>query len=116
MIEPQVAGNVDKEAQANESLDFAVQIWSKASPIILVGGYSVDKANRASETALEDEPAALASGRHFNSNSDLPFRLESNLDLTQHQRDSFHKVRIPDSYIVYAFSEAWIQKGSWGVV
>lgn len=78
LIKPRVAGNVDKEAQTDESLDFEIQMWSKASPIILAGGYSVEKANLVLETALKDEPVVFAFGRHFISNTDIPFRFKNN--------------------------------------
>lgn len=78
LIKPRVAGNVDKEAQTDESLDFEIQMWSKASSIILAGGYSVKKANLVLETALKDEPVVFAFGRYFISNPDLPFRFKNN--------------------------------------
>lgn len=112
LIEPQVAGNVDKGVQAGESLDFAIKIWSKANPIILAGGYSLEKVIRALETTCSDEPVGFAFGRHFISNPDLPFRLENNLPLAQHRIDGFYTAKSPEGYIDYAFSEPWRVRGA----
>lgn len=105
LIEPRVAGNVDKATEEKESLDFAIKTWAKASPLVLAGGYTLDSASRALQTTLKGEQVAFAFGRHFISNPDLPFRLLNNLPLTHYERDTFYKVRSPDGYTDYGFSE-----------
>ncbi|KAM5344272.1 hypothetical protein ACJ41O_012809 [Fusarium nematophilum] len=113
LIEPRVAGNTDKVASEAESLDFGVKAWNKSSPIILAGGYSLDKANHALATDLRDEAVAFAFGRHFISNPDLPYRLANNVPLTHYQRDTFYMVNSSDGYTDYSFSEPWeMEKGS----
>ncbi|CAM1502191.1 Fc.00g041750.m01.CDS01 [Cosmosporella sp. VM-42] len=110
LIEPRVAGNADKVEQEEECLDFAIKMWDRAGPLILAGGYTLDKANLALETNLKDEAAAFAFGRHFISNPDLPFRLANQIALTRYQRDTFYKVKSLDGYTDYAFSESWNEK------
>ncbi|KAE8377277.1 hypothetical protein BDV26DRAFT_217407 [Aspergillus bertholletiae] len=107
LIEPRVSGNADKAPREDESLDFAMRAWGKAGPVILAGGYSLEKANRALESNLKEKNVAFAFGRHFISNPDLPFRLANNLPLTSYERATFYKVRSPDGYIDYPFSSSW---------
>ncbi|EWY83436.1 hypothetical protein FOYG_13251 [Fusarium oxysporum NRRL 32931] len=107
LVEPRIAGNVDRETDDKESLDFALDAWGWVGPVILAGGYTAEKANKALETSFEDQPVAFAFGRHFISNPDLPLRLARNLPLAPYQRDTFYKVRSADGYTDYPFSEAW---------
>lgn len=110
LVEPQVAGNMDKTAEAGESLDFALKTWNKSGPVILAGGYSLQRANRALETNLRDETVAFAFGRHFISNPDLPYRLANNIALVEPERDDFYRVKSPKGYIDYGFSDSWKAK------
>ncbi|KAI1620004.1 hypothetical protein EDD37DRAFT_182397 [Exophiala viscosa] len=110
LIEPRVAGNADvdnKESQA-DNLDFARAAWQKSSPIIIAGGYTPKNAGEALDTVFKDDDVAIAFGRYFLSNPDLPFRIAKNLPLTPYQRDTFYKVKSPDGYTDYPFSEAWL--------
>lgn len=104
LIEARVSGNVDNAMVLSESLDFAFQAWKGAGPIILAGGYNLERATRALENELKDESVAFAFGRHFISNPDLPFKLANNIALTPYQRDTFYKVKSPHGYIDYPFS------------
>lgn len=111
LIEPRIAGNVDRDVdEEKESLDFALEAWARSGPVVLAGGYTADKANKALETRLKDEPVAFAFGRHFISNPDLPLRFAKDVPLTQYQRDTFYKVKSEDGYIDYPFSEAWMKE------
>ncbi|KAJ4264379.1 hypothetical protein NW762_005577 [Fusarium torreyae] len=112
LIEPRVAGNVDKEVDDKESLDFALETWAQSSPVVLAGGYTLDKANKALETTFKNQAVAFAFGRHFISNPDLPFRLASDIPLTKYERDTFYKVKSLDGYTDYAFSKAWEEQRS----
>ncbi|VUC32181.1 unnamed protein product [Clonostachys rosea] len=107
LIEPRVSGNADKQTSSGETLDFAIKAWNKASPIILAGGYSLAKVEEALETRLKDEDVGFAFGRHFISNPDLPYRLANNIPLTHYHRDTFYKVKSPDGYTDYSFSDKW---------
>ncbi|CAH0015772.1 unnamed protein product [Clonostachys rhizophaga] len=107
LIEPRVSGNADKQAGSGESLDFAIKAWNKAGPIILAGGYSLAEVEEALETRLQSEDVGFAFGRHFISNPDLPYRLANNIPLTPYQRDTFYKVKSPDGYTDYSFSDEW---------
>ncbi|KAF4997964.1 hypothetical protein FGRMN_3484 [Fusarium graminum] len=110
LVEPRIAGNVDRETSNEENLDFAMQAWAEAGPVILAGGYTAEKANAVLETSCKDKPVAFAFGRHFISNPDLPFRLASGIPLTHYQRDTFYKVESPDGYTDYPFSTSWEER------
>ncbi|KAF4450805.1 putative NADPH2 dehydrogenase chain OYE2 [Fusarium austroafricanum] len=107
LIEPRIAGNVEREADDKESLEFALNTWGQSGPVILAGGYNAEKANKALETSCKEKPIAFAFGRHFISNPDLPFRLASDAPLMAYQRDTFYKVKSKDGYTDYPFSEEW---------
>lgn len=57
-------------------------------------------------TTLQDEIVAFAFGRHFVSNPDLPFRLRKDIPLTHYNRETFYKVKSPQGYTDYTFSDA----------
>jgi NADPH2 dehydrogenase len=107
LIEPRISGNTDRLSEKIESLDFALEAWQQSGPIVLAGGYTADKANKALDTNLRGETVAFAFGRYFISNPDLPFRLVNNLALTHYNRETFYKAKSPDGYNDYAFSESW---------
>ncbi|KAF4465887.1 NADPH2 dehydrogenase chain OYE2 [Fusarium albosuccineum] len=107
LIEPRVVGSVDRPVDDVESLDFALKAWGRAGPVILAGGYTLERANRVLNTDLKGEPVAFAIGRHFISNPDLPFRLANDIALTQYRRDTFYKIKSADGYTDYTFSEEW---------
>ncbi|KAF5008480.1 hypothetical protein FDECE_5239 [Fusarium decemcellulare] len=107
LIEPRVVGSVDRAVHDLESLDFALKAWGRAGPVILAGGYTLERANRVLNADLKGEPVAFAFGRHFISNPDLPFRLANDVTLTQYQRDTFYKVKSGDGYTDYLFSDEW---------
>ncbi|KAK7433306.1 hypothetical protein QQZ08_000245 [Neonectria magnoliae] len=110
LIEPRVSGNADQATDDTETLDFALEAWQKAGPVILAGGYTLQKANEALGTFLKDQDAAFAFGRQFISNPDLPFRLANDIALARYDRDTFYKVKSPDGYTDYSSSEAWREK------
>lgn len=107
LIEPRVSGNADRASADVESLDFALEAWAKAGPVILAGGYTGKKADEALQTKLKDQPVAFAFGRHFISNPDLPFRIFNDVGLTHYQRDTFYKVKSKDGYVDYTFCSSW---------
>ncbi|RGP77188.1 putative nadph2 dehydrogenase chain oye2 [Fusarium longipes] len=111
LIEPRIAGNMDKTVNDDEeSLDFALEAWAMSGPVVLAGGYTAEKANEALERRFKDEPVAFAFGRHFISNPDLPFRLARDIPLAKYDRGTFYKVKSPDGYTDYPYSEEWIEE------
>ncbi|KAG8685939.1 hypothetical protein FRC09_014450 [Ceratobasidium sp. 395] len=87
--EPLVAGDSDSDpahGNARESNDFARDIWAPR-PFISAGGFTL---NSATKLVSERENEAVAFGRLFISNPDLPERLLSGAALTKYNRATFY--------------------------
>ncbi|RFU81394.1 aldolase-type tim barrel [Trichoderma arundinaceum] len=102
-IESRVSG-IDY-TDGTESLDWAWAIWDKV--IIATGGY-------LPETALElvanypNKDIAVAFGRRYVANPDLPFRIQRGIELNPYDRGSFYKVGAPEGLIDYPFSKEYL--------
>jgi N-ethylmaleimide reductase len=86
IIEPRVKGNVViVEGQAPTASQRLRKIFK--GRIISAGGFEPDTA----EAILDQGDAdAVAFGRHFVSNPDLPLRIKENLPLTDYDRNTFY--------------------------
>ena len=102
LVESRISGNADVEA--TEKVNFLVDIWGKTSPVFLAGGFKPDSAKRAVDEEFADNDVAIVFGRHFISNPDLPYRIRENIPLAPYDRDTFYKVKSPDGYNDYPFS------------
>ncbi|MCU1323284.1 MAG: NADH:flavin oxidoreductase/NADH oxidase [Acidobacteriaceae bacterium] len=86
IIEPRVKGNVViAEGQASIAAESLRKIFK--GKIVAAGGFEPDTAEAVIEKGDAD---AVAFGRHFVSNPDLPKRIEKNLPLTDYDRDTFY--------------------------
>ncbi|XHG03891.1 Chanoclavine-I aldehyde reductase fgaOx3 [Aspergillus wentii] len=88
LVESRISGNADIEA--TDQLDFFLDAYNRASPIIFAGGFKPDSASEAVKSRYAAYDAVIAFGRLFISNPDLPFRVKSGLPLTPYDRDSFY--------------------------
>lgn len=98
LVEPRISGNTDRDHAKHESLDFAIDAWNGAGTLILAGGYT---AKSASQRVKDDDGIAIAFGRQFTSNPDLPRRLLEELALTPYDRASFYIPKSPDGYVTW---------------
>jgi NADPH2 dehydrogenase len=98
LVEPRISGNTDRECEQEQSLDFALKAWDDAGPVIVAGGYDAESANKR---VAELGNVAVAFGRQFTSNPDLPRRLLESLPLTPYDRPSFYIPESPDGYITW---------------
>jgi len=86
VIEPRVKGNVVvHEGQAPVAAQYLRKIFT--GKIIAAGGFEPDTAESVVEAGDAD---AVAFGRHFVSNPDLPRRIRESLPLTDYDRDTFY--------------------------
>ncbi|KAG8706748.1 hypothetical protein FRC11_007996 [Ceratobasidium sp. 423] len=88
-VESVVAGDGDADPahKSNaESNKFAREIWGNR-PFFIAGGF---KLNTALEVAEKHEQTAVAFGRLFIANPDLPIRLQDNLPLNAYNRATFY--------------------------
>jgi N-ethylmaleimide reductase len=86
IIEPRVAGNqVIHEGQGAVATEGLRTIFR--GKIIAAGGFEPGTAEAVVEQAIAD---AVAFGRHFIANPDLPRRIRDGLPLARHDRDTFY--------------------------
>jgi NADPH2 dehydrogenase len=102
VTESRVAGNADVEA--TDQLDFFLEAYGKASPIIIAGGYKPDSAKEAVDGKYKDHDVIIGIGRPFISNPDLVFRILKGIELIPYNRDTFYQAKDPKGYIDYEFS------------
>ena len=105
LVESRVLGNATIEA--TEKVDPLLEIWGKASPVLLAGGFDPDSAKRAVEEEYTGYDLMIVFGRHFIANPDLPFRIQKGIELTKYNRDTFYNAKDPVGYIDYPFSKEW---------
>jgi N-ethylmaleimide reductase len=98
IIEPRMSGSlVIKEGQAPVAAQRARKIFK--GRIIVNGGFEPDSAAAAIEQGHAD---AIAFGRYFVSNPDLPRRIREGLPLAAYDRDTFYTFE-PKGYTDYPF-------------
>ena len=86
IIEPRVKGNVTiDEGEGPIAAEQLRKVFK--GKIIAAGGFEPETAESAIETGVAD---AVAFGRHFVANPDLPLRIKEGLALTPHDRDTFY--------------------------
>ena len=86
IIEPRVKGNVTiDEGQGPIAAEQLRKVFK--GKIVAAGGFEPETAESAIETGVAD---AVAFGRHFVSNPDLPLRIKEGLALTPYDRDTFY--------------------------
>ncbi|KAI7968048.1 hypothetical protein EIK77_007803 [Talaromyces pinophilus] len=106
LIEPRVDGNTDVKSPSG-SLQFFLDAYSNASPLVLAGGYKADNAKEAVETRYKNHPVIIAFGRPFIANPDLPYRIKSGVEFTPYNRETFYNAKEARGYTDYPFSEGF---------
>lgn len=102
VVESRIAGNADIEA--TDQLDFFLEAYGKASPIIIAGGYKPDSAREAVDHKYKDYDTIIGVGRPFISNPDLVFKFLKGVELVPYNRDTFYQPKDPKGYVDYEFS------------
>ncbi|KAJ5341020.1 Aldolase-type TIM barrel [Penicillium brevicompactum] len=102
VVESRIAGNADVES--TDQLDFFMQAYGKASPVIIAGGYKADSARQAADVKYADYDAIIGIGRPFITNPDLPFRTKEGIPWVPYNRDTFYVPKDPKGYTDYDFS------------
>ncbi|KAJ6137900.1 Aldolase-type TIM barrel [Penicillium samsonianum] len=102
LVESSIAGNADVEP--TDQLDFFLEVYGKASPVIVAGGYKADSAVQAADVKYADYDAIIGIGRPFISNPDLPFRVQNGIPFVPYDRATFYVPKDPKGYSDYAFS------------
>ncbi|KAJ5863784.1 Aldolase-type TIM barrel [Penicillium soppii] len=102
VVESRIAGNADVES--TDQLDFFLEAYGKASPVIIAGGYKADSSRHAVDVKYADYDIIIGIGRPFITNPDLPFRVKENIPWVPYNRDTFYVPKDPKGYVDYEFS------------
>jgi N-ethylmaleimide reductase len=103
IVEPRVKGSVvEVEGQAPLAAQALRKIFK--GKIIAAGGFEPDTAEAIVEKGDAD---AVAFGRHFVANPDLPLRIELGLPLNDYDRNTFYTFE-PHGYTDYPFYKALV--------
>ncbi|KGO76516.1 Aldolase-type TIM barrel [Penicillium italicum] len=102
LVESSVAGNATVEAA--DKLDFFLEAYRKASPVIVAGGYEAETAVQAVDEKYADYDAIVGIGRPWISNPDLPFRIQKSIPFVPYDSSTFYIPKEPKGYTDYAFS------------
>ncbi|KAL2373061.1 hypothetical protein RJ035_004358 [Blastomyces gilchristii] len=108
VVESRVSGPESCEG-AYQSTDFVVDAYANSGPVILAGGFRPETANRRIEN-LKGQRIAIAFGRFYTSNPDLPFRAFNHIPFTPYNRRTLYTPKSPVGYIDFLNSsqyEAW---------
>ena len=103
LVESRVTGNAD--AESTDQLDFFIDAYAPASPIMVAGGYKTDSAKSAVDKDYKNNDIIIAFGRPFITNPDLPFRVQKGISFRPYERENFYVPKEPKGYLDYDFSE-----------
>jgi NADPH2 dehydrogenase len=103
LVESRISGNADIDS--SDKLDPLIELWGKASPILIAGGFRPTSAMKIVDQDYANQDVAIVFGRYFISTPDLPFRIAHGLDLNPYDRDTFYTPKSPDGYVDYPFSQ-----------
>ncbi|KAL1860003.1 hypothetical protein Plec18167_009488 [Paecilomyces lecythidis] len=99
----------EKEPHSDPHHEVFVQVWGNSKPIFLAGGYDAVSAKKVVDMLHgKHDNVAIAFGRLFISNPDLPFRVKANVHLQDYSRASFYSSVSKDGYLDYSFSPEFI--------
>jgi N-ethylmaleimide reductase len=86
VVEPRVKGNTTiKPEQGPIAAEQLRKVFK--GKILAAGGFEPETAEATVESGIAD---AVAFGRHFVANPDLPLRIREGVALTPHDRDTFY--------------------------
>ncbi|KAJ4185655.1 hypothetical protein NW767_012864 [Fusarium falciforme] len=99
---------VESEAKHNgETLQFLLDAYADASPVIVAGNYNGESAKQAVDVEYAKHDVVVAFGRPYISNPDLVFRLQRDIPLASVDKDTMY-TQDDKGYTDYKFSEQYI--------
>lgn len=109
VVESRISGSQTIDDAKEHEVDFLVDAFNDTGVIILAGGFTAERANKAIELH-SPRRIAIAFGRHFLANPDLPFRLFQGLELNPYNRATFYVPKSKVGYIDYPFSQEFLSQ------
>ncbi|KAL2850392.1 hypothetical protein BJX68DRAFT_90801 [Aspergillus pseudodeflectus] len=113
IVDPRISGSTTVEAD-HEDHDFLLDAYGNkgsdgsAHVVIMAGGFTAESAEQTIKD-YKSHRVAVASGRHFLANPDLPFGIFNGVDLNKYNRPTFYTPKEPVGYIDYPFSDEFAQ-------
>ncbi|KAL2112382.1 hypothetical protein VUR80DRAFT_7737 [Thermomyces stellatus] len=104
LVESRIAGSEDVEAV--NSLAFAIR--AREGPVLIAGGYKPETARKLLDEDYPDRDVLVMFGRYFISTPDLPFRVQTGLELTKYNRATFYTPKSVVGYTDYPFSTEFL--------
>ncbi|KAJ5753588.1 uncharacterized protein N7511_007741 [Penicillium nucicola] len=108
-VEPRISGSQTVEDNVESDDQFLFDAFGSSGAIILAGGFTSESASEK----LQQHPnrrIAIAFGRHFLANPDLPFRIANNIPFNKYERATFYTPKSPVGYVDYPFSSEFVAK------
>ena len=94
-------------AEAEDNEMFA-RAWGRSRPLLLEGGYDAASAQEEADDRFGSYNVAIAFGRLFISNPDLPFRIKAGVEFQRYDRDTFYTPLSELGYVDYLFSAEFL--------
>ncbi|OJJ79110.1 alkene reductase [Aspergillus glaucus CBS 516.65] len=110
VVEPRISGGQTVEDSVENDDTFIFDAFGNSGAIILAGGFTAESAEKRLQSQATRR-VAIAFGRHFLANPDLPFRIAKALPLNQYERATFYTPKSPRGYIDYPFSPQFSTEG-----
>ncbi|KAA8647399.1 alkene reductase [Aspergillus tanneri] len=104
VVEARIAGSTDVN-ETGDRLDFFLDAYNGAGPVIVAGGYKSESAKEAVDVRYKDHEVLVGIGRMWTSNPDLVFKIKSGIPLRPYQREVFYLHGNPKGYVDYEVSE-----------
>ncbi|PYI10979.1 FMN-linked oxidoreductase [Aspergillus sclerotiicarbonarius CBS 121057] len=94
------------ESDGAESLDWLMEAYGNASPVVVAGSYSGETARQALEQQYRNRDVVVAFGRPFVSNPDLPFRVKNKIPFAPLDPKSLY-AQASEGYTDYKYSDEY---------
>ncbi|KEY69292.1 hypothetical protein S7711_01743 [Stachybotrys chartarum IBT 7711] len=109
LVEARISGNVEQECKDGHTIQWMVELWNNASPILVAGGFTPELAFHTVDEALGKYDVIVVFGRSFIPNPDLVFRLKSGIPLEKYDRSLFYNRKEARGYIDYPYSQQFLR-------
>lgn len=110
VVEPRISGSQTVEDSVDSDDTFIFDAFGNSGAIILAGGFTAESAEKRLQ-GQATRHVAVAFGRPFLANPDLPFRIARRLPLNHYERATFYIPKSPKGYVDYPFSPQFLAEG-----
>ena len=94
------------ESTETESLDWLMESYGNAGPVVVAGNYNGETARQALEQQYRNRDVVVAFGRPFVSNPDLPFRVKNQIPFAPLDPKTLY-AQTPEGYTDYKPSDEY---------